>query len=281
MFKRQEYQLKKKTVLGRAIFPPPFKASSVLENEARFVHVVKGNSTLYFPNGSIHLEAGDSVIMKCEHFVNHWHPNEDGQTCEVIIFLLYPEVIEFVYDNQLPDVFKTERKGKANPVEKINSAQLMKNYIDGLKYYLDNPKFINDEILKIKVRELLFLLSNLDESEDLELILSKLFHPHEYEFKEIVHTHLYDDLKIEDLAFLSGMSVSSFKRKFKHTFQLSPGQYIKQKRLEKATQLLKNSNLRITEIAFDCGFNELSYFSKTFAAAYQLSPSEYRNSFLN
>ena len=57
---------------------------------------------------------------------------------------------------------------------------------------------------------------------------------------------------------------------------MSPGKYLKSKRLEKAEELLKSTELRISEIAYDLGFEDMGYFSKSFTSVYKHSPSEYR-----
>ena len=281
LIKRRDFHLLDKIVLGTAIFKPPFKASSALKDEARFVHVINGHSRLYSPVDQFNLSTGDSIIMKCENFVNTWLENEDDEPSEVIVIQFYPEVLNLIYRNQIPDLFSSNNVVKANPVEKIPPNEIMKNYIKGLRYYLNNPNFLNKELLQIKIQELIHILINSDHSGQIKSILSDLFNSQEHEFKEIIHTHLFEDLGIEDLAFFTGLSLSSFKRKFKALFGTSPAYYIKSSRLEKAKHLLKTSNQRISDIAYDCGFNDIGYFSKSFRSVYQYSPSEYRKQHLN
>ena len=48
-----------------------------------------------------------------------------------------------------------------------------------------------------------------------------------------------------------------------------------------AENLLKTTNGRISDIAYDCGFNDMAYFSKSFSQVYHASPSNYRKQFLN
>lgn len=275
-FKKKDFDLLDKTILGRAIFKPPTKISSSLDNEARFVHVVSGKSRLCSAGKPLELSSGDSVIMKCEKFVNNWYKNEGGTINEVIVFQVYPDILKYVYDNQLPDIFSVKEQVVPSPVEKLEASQMITTYIESLRFYLDNPALVSEELLKIKMRELILVLVNSDSTNKIRSILSNLFQPHEYEFREIVHANLFEDLKIEDLAFFAGLSLSSFKRKFKTVFDTSPGVYIKTRRLEKAKRLLEKTSLRVSEIAFDCGFNDVGYFSKSFASQYSCSPSGYR-----
>lgn len=279
--KRQEFKIQDKVILGNPVFIPPFKASSALQVEARFVHIIHGKSTLYSPNGQVELQTGDSLVMKCENFVNSWSANENNEPSEVVIFQLFPETLKHVYNNNTPDFLNPKKGLRANAVEKVDQNDMISHYVAGLRYYLDNPEFITEDFLKIKIQELLFVLANTDKTGKIKAILSNLFRSNEYEFKEIVHSHLYDDLNLEDLAFFAGLSLSSFKRKFKSIFGTSPNQYIKTKRLEKAQQLLVTSSHRISEIAYDCGFNDTGYFSKSFMSVYNCSPSDFRKRHVN
>ncbi len=279
--KQEPFKLLEKVVLGRALFKPPFKVSSALENEARFVYVVNGRSQLFFPNGQMDLKTGDGFIMKCENFVNQWLENNDGSSNEVIIVHFYPEVLNYVYDEKLPGIFLSKNQNQADPVEIIPKSNMLKNFVVSLRNYLNNSSFMSPELLKLKVRELIHVLLTSDESGKIKALLSSLFKTNEYEFKEIIHSHLFDDLSISDLAFFAGMSLSSFKRKFKTVFGTSPSRYIKSKRLEKAKDLLEKTDVRISDIAYDTGFNDIGHFSKSFASAYHFSPSEYRKKHLS
>lgn len=261
--------------MARATFVPPHKFHSPLDNEARFVHVIHGRSTMHFPTKQVQLTSGDSIIIKCGNLVNHWHENEDGSANKIISFQLFPNVLQYIYHEDLPKELKAPRATNIAPFVKLNSDTLLKQYFDGLQVYLDSSSTKTEEFLKIKMRELIYLLAN-SRNSHMKSFLSQLFHSPNYQFQEIVHAHLYQQITLKDLAFLSGHSVSTFQRKFKTAFGTSPKQYILAKRLEKAANLLTNSNLQVSEIAFDCGFEDVSHFSKSFTAKHKLSPSAFR-----
>jgi AraC-like DNA-binding protein len=107
-------------------------------------------------------------------------------------------------------------------------------------------------------------------------LFQNLFENNHYSFKQIIHEHLYEELSSSELAVLCGMSLSSFKRKFKEVFDESPKQYINHKRIEKAQELLHHSELNISEVAYKIGFNDIGYFSKVFKSKVGVPPSEYR-----
>lgn len=252
-----------------------------MHDQARFVYIVNGKSRLHAPQQCEHLKTGDSFIMKCENFVNHWLEPDEGDKCEVMIVQFFPDMLKNVYGNDIPDIFSQTRDTEHKSVEKIAPGAMLRSFIQSMRAYLDIPKAIDEPMLKLKIKELVHIMTSTDKTGNVRAILGNLFKVRDYEFKEVVHANLYEDLKIEDLAFLSGLSLSSFKRKFNDVFGTSPNQFIKTKRLEKAKYLLETTDLRVSDIAYDSGFNDTGYFSKVFSQAYQSSPKEYRERFMN
>ncbi len=66
-------------------------------------------------------------------------------------------------------------------------------------------------------------------------------------------------------------------RSFRKNLNQSPIEYLISYRLNEAKKLLRSSELPITEICYECGFSDSSYFGKAFRKAYGLSPREYRS----
>jgi len=78
------------------------------------------------------------------------------------------------------------------------------------------------------------------------------------------------------LARVSGVSAAHFARSFKEAFGVPPHRYLLTRRLERATGLLRDTNLSITEIAFQTGWNSLGTFGRTFRDVTGESPGEFR-----
>lgn len=80
---------------------------------------------------------------------------------------------------------------------------------------------------------------------------------------------------VEELALLLNTDRTSLFRKFKRITNSSPSSFIQNKRVEKAMELLKQKQVSISDIAFECGYNSLSYFSQAFKNQTGLSPTEW------
>lgn len=91
-----------------------------------------------------------------------------------------------------------------------------------------------------------------------------------------LHENYHRQLELSKLAEKFGMSTRSFNRRFKLATNKSPLTYLQDIRLASARDLLKNSNLNITEVAFRVGYNDIGHFNRLFRKRFQLRPGEFR-----
>ncbi|AZQ65376.1 AraC family transcriptional regulator [Flammeovirga pectinis] len=271
-----KYSIKDWVVLGKIEFLSPKKITDELIDEARIVYVVNGESHLYSANKDIELITGDTLIMKTDNFINTWLENPNNETTVVIVFQLTSALLHHIYNNDLPNWFVEVDHNYNQSIVKVDNHALITSYFTSLQLYIENNDVFTEDIINIKIKELISILINTDKSGDTKSIFGNLFRAKEYEFKEIIAKNIFEELNIEDLAFLCSLSVSSFKRKFQSVFGTSPNKYITSKRLDKAQTLLKTTSRTISEIAYDCGFSDVSYFSKSYKKYYNSSPSELR-----
>nr|WP_154892690.1 helix-turn-helix domain-containing protein [Paenibacillus xylanexedens] len=88
--------------------------------------------------------------------------------------------------------------------------------------------------------------------------------------------HYLEPLTLEEIAGKSNISVRHLNRIFRSYYQMTPIAYMLTLRLERACSLLKHSGLTITQISYECGFNDSNYFTRQFRRAYGVSPKVYR-----
>jgi AraC family transcriptional regulator len=93
---------------------------------------------------------------------------------------------------------------------------------------------------------------------------------------DYINDHLDRDIRLADLATLLDMSQFHFSHLFKQSLDTSPYQYLLQQRVERAKQLLKQTERSIMDIALDCGFSSHSHLSKQFRQLTGITPKAYR-----
>lgn len=86
-----------------------------------------------------------------------------------------------------------------------------------------------------------------------------------------------ESLKVEEMAEAVGMGRTAFFEKMKELVGISPSDFLRQVRMQRACQLLQKSKLTVSEIAYSVGFSDPKYFTKCFKKEFGKTPSEYKN----
>lgn len=258
------------------VVAPPYRYDFPVEERACFLYVLNGELRYRFQEDDTSIPANHSLLLNCTESGKQILSTEEHQGSEVVIVTFHPEILKHVYQRELPVIVQPSRTVSNQSSSTVNNDFLIQKYIEGLLFYFENPSLVNEEILKLKLKEIILLLSQTRESDTIQVILSQLFSPTKFTFQQIITAHLFSPINVEELAQKTNLSVSSFKREFRKLYDDSPANYIKKKRLEKAAELLRASDQRITDIAFDCGFNDLANFTKSFHDRFGVSPTHYR-----
>jgi AraC family transcriptional regulator len=91
-----------------------------------------------------------------------------------------------------------------------------------------------------------------------------------------VEDHLGEAMTLQELAGVSAMSVFHLARSFKARTGVAPHQYVLRRRLDRAKELLRGTDLPVGEVAMRCGFAHPSHFTSTFQRVLGTTPSRYR-----
>lgn len=273
----KKFDLFGKTLIQKVDLKPPFEFSFPVAEQACFLYMLKGEMDYQSGDDHLTIKTQQSLLLNCLNSGKQIQSNDSDRSGEIVIVTFHKDILKRIYEREIPQIFKPNNQTSNQSRGTIKNDFLIQKYIDGLLFYFENPTLVNDEILVLKLKEIILLLAQTQDAETVQVILSQLFSSTAYTFKQVIEANLFSQIGIEDLAQKSNLSVSSFKREFKKLYHDSPANYIKTRRLEKAAELLRASSGRITDIAFDCGFNDLANFTKSFHDKYGASPSQFRS----
>ncbi|MFF2479988.1 AraC family transcriptional regulator [Paenibacillus sp. NPDC058071] len=197
---------------------------------------------------------------------------DSGQILDYMMFFLKDELLhEFMKISSLP----SSKPVSPAPAAVYSVNERLLSYIASLKPYFNEPEAIQDELIKLKMLELLFDI--LDADRGLLNQILQLRQQRPTNIVEVVEKNLLNPVSLQDLAYLSGRSLSTFKREFRKIYNEPAFQWIRNRRLEKAKELLTHSGISITEVCYATGFENVSHFSKAWKKKYGVTPSAMRN----
>jgi len=135
----------------------------------------------------------------------------------------------------------------------------------------------SEVLLKLKMKE---LIAGIVVSRGNPTLSSYLRHVASRELPSLpalMDANCCQNLSLDDFAKLCHRSLSRFKRDFHEHFGIAPGRWLLERRLECSARLLATTNLSVTAIVFECGFEQPSHFSRAFKAKYGQTPRQYRD----
>ena len=272
---RQKFQYQNKTLIEKATVQPPYRHERIFQNEGCFLYVKGTGAKIMSSQENLQFAPKEAVLLKCDTYFVDIIKNANHQTIEVFAIHLYPDVLKKLYINELPSLI--QKQSLNAQTKHIVDEVVIAKFIDSLDFYFENPSLVNEDLLELKIKELILLLVQTKNVNSIVELITELYTPRTSILREVIHLHRYSNLTVEELAKLCQMSLSSFKREFKKQFNDTPSNYINTEKLKKAKELLSLADLSISDIAYEVGFNDPLYFTRLFKRKEGIPPSTYRN----
>jgi len=268
-----------KFAVGELLFveykcPIEQEAVSVWTPMDYFVHVLSGRKTWRTTEATWTLEKGDTLFFKKGACVLHQDFKDD------FCLLLF-----FVSDDFIRDVVR-EVSGQLSVRQEggalhkgailVNGDVTLAAYFQSmLSYFLGTAKPA-ETLLTLKLKELIVSILLGGNNPELAAYFQSLLKSDAPPLSQIMEANFCYNLALEEFAKLSHRSLSTFKRDFRKYYNQPPGKWLLQKRLEYSAVLLKNPALNVSQVAMDCGFEDLSHFSRAFKEKFGTSPANFR-----
>ena len=195
--------------------------------------------------------------------------SEETGLFESQLFAINDELLkDFLTSQQVVIPAMTEEYGaQVSPM-----SERLVAYCWSLAPYFNDPSQVNPGLLRLKVMELLYNV--MDCSKNIFRQMLQLRQPVKTDIHRVVEENYTSPISLDELAYLSGRSLSSFKRDFQDIYGESPARWIREKRLAKAHEMLRSSSLSVADVAYSLGFENPTHFSRIFKQQYGYAPSQ-------
>ncbi len=228
-----------------------------------------GKKQVHFAGTAVAVNRDQSLLLKKGNWLWTELLDVDASYYCKLFFFSEQKLKEFLEKHSLNKVTLKQD----TPFFIIQNDAYITSYLNSLSTISEAPPIFMENLLMVKFEEImLYLLQKY--GNNFENYLQSLIVNQSSPFKKIIESKIHSNLKLEEIAFLCNMSLSTFKRHFISEYNTSPGKWLQDKRLNKAKETLEQGKLKPSDIYFDFGYNNLSNFSAAFKNKFGFSPSE-------
>lgn len=246
-------------------------------DDIELIYVLRGVTHYEMANETIEIRAGEGIFVNSRqlHLI---HPDKD-EDCELLCLIFHPIIIcstQHITDNYVKPLIDNK---DIQYVHLKSTVLWHKRILDDIS---EMEKFCSDDRGHMKVMKLVFdlweqLYDNLTdncgvEESRINQDLSCLKNMVSY-----IHKNYRNKVTLADICQAGNVGKSKCTLLFAKYSNVSPMEYVKNYRIEQGARLLTLSDMQITEIAYEVGFADASYFSKAFSEKIGISPIKYRS----
>ncbi|KAA2243872.1 helix-turn-helix transcriptional regulator [Chitinophaga agrisoli] len=234
-----------------------------------FLYLAKGKIEGYDGHRKYVMKAGDYVLA-CKNQLARYNKHTDKGAFEKVVVVFDQAFLKGYMERY--KIVPPAPSPKA-PFIPLQKNELVPHFIQSLTpYYNNENNRIGDPFLNVKREELLMIL--LQHNSELAGILFDFREPEKLDLEAYMNRNYKFNVHLERFAYLTGRSLSVFKRDFAAIFSDTPNRWLTQRRLQEAYFLLDKKGAKPSEIYLDLGFENLSHFSFAFKKKYGIAPTE-------
>jgi len=240
-----------------------------ISTQSFICYLIKGRERFCDEDGdTITLTDGDLIAVPKGVRLQSDFVSQDGPLQAILIFCSDHFLRKLVEHRALAEM------GTHPKSEHIAAHPSLTAFMENM-IHIYEPLSVNEELVHSKMTELMFLLDTLHQGD----FLGALYVPDTNgprSIRNVMRLYKGQNFSSKEIAELSGRSIASFNRDFRKTYGTSYTQWKIGQKLERSCEMLEHTEKSITEIAFENGYESVSYFIEQFSKAYGTSPFKYR-----
>jgi AraC-like DNA-binding protein len=231
--------------------------------------IIEGTKKLIKDQSVVSVEKGECVCIQSGHCIMQERSSDSDK---------YRSLLLFFDDNTLEEVLQEYRVELAQTTltEPVRQVTFSSNaYINAfVEKCLNGSIPENDPEIISVIKNILLSIYHDNKESVLPFFTTVLKKNRELRFKQFVEKHTYSNLNLDEMAFLCGMSLSTFKRRFKLKYGTTPGKWFQLKRLERAKEMIEIQGVKASDIYADFGYENLSNFSAALKNTLGIGPRQ-------
>lgn len=243
-------------------------------DDVEFIYVTKGSTFYEMEHETVKISAGEGIYVNAKQLHLIHAGDED---CELYCLIFHPIILcssEYITSNLVMPILEDKAIPYVMLSENVDWQKSILEHIRNIEQYAE------DAYGQLQIMKLLYeiwnemfhnLISAANDDDEMNYDMAVI-----RRMTAFIHKNYRTKLKLQDICDAGSVGKTKCTELFTEYYHMSPMEYVRCYRIEKGAKLLEISDMSITEIAYETGFNDGSYFSKTFAQLIGCTPQEYR-----
>lgn len=232
------------------------------------VWFISGETKIIQADAEYVFNAGDTFLIPRNQLATIINYPKNGQPHKAVVMHLTEEKLKSFYEtNKVNPNIKSSHK-----VRSFNKHPLLESCLASLIPYFDMPENFPEQIASIKITEAITILRTIDP--DIDGVLANFEEPGKIDLAGFMEKNYMFNMPMEKFGYLTGRSLTTFKRDFKKTFNTTFQKWLTQKRLELAHYQFVEKRKKPIDVYFEVGFENLSHFSYAFKKHFGYAPTQ-------
>ncbi|PZR29860.1 MAG: AraC family transcriptional regulator [Citrobacter freundii] len=244
-----------------------FFKSDIMFEHHMLIWFISGETKIIQADATYLFKKGDIFLIPRNQLATIINYPKDGQPHKTVVMHLSVERLRefYIKRNVKPGAMK------ASKIYSFNNHPLLESCLASLIPYFD-MKDIPADIASLKITEAISILRTLDK--EIDTVLANFEEPGKIDLVDYMEKNFMFNLPMEKFGYLTGRSLTTFKRDFKKAFSTTPQRWLTKKRLELAHYQFVEKKKKPIDVCYETGFENLSHFSFAFKKQFGYAPTE-------
>lgn len=244
-----------------------FFKSDIMFDQHMLVWFISGETKIVQADATYWFKAGDIFLIPRNQLATILNYPSNGKPHKTVVMHLSTERLRDFYANLKikPGITVSQK------IRCFNNHPLLESCLASLIPYFE-MKDVPKNIASLKITEAISILRAINN--EIDNVLENFEEPGKIDLAEYMEKNFMFNMPMEKFGYLTGRSLTTFKRDFKKTFNSTPQRWLTQKRLELAHYQFVEKKMKPIDVCYEVGFENLSHFSYAFKKHFGYAPTE-------
>jgi len=243
-----------------------FFKSDIMFDHHMLIWFISGETKIVQAEGTHIFTAGDIFLIPRNQLATIINYPKDGLPHKTVIMHLSTDRLRNFYANMNVKA----NTSLSQKIRRYSNHPLLESCLVSLVPYFD-MKEIPENIASLKITEAISILRAIDA--DIDNMLANFEEPGKIDLVGYMEKNFMFNMPMEKFGYLTGRSITTFKRDFKKAFNTTPQRWLTQKRLELAHYQFVEKHKKPIDVCYEVGFENLSHFSYAFKKQFGYAPT--------